>query len=88
MVGPRAQFYRYRRGSPSSYQASYLLTCPKCNYQLPKPVRIEDRGMVFLCLICGNGRNTEVTDENCLRTTYPQIADELDDDTMVRLLEG
>lgn len=63
---------------PSSHQVFYL-KCPKCNYQLPKPVRIEDRGRVFLCPICENGKNTEVTDKNCLKTTYPKIADELDD---------
>ena len=63
---------------PSSHRAFYL-KCPKCNYQLPKPVRIKDRHRVFLCPICGDGRNTVVTDANCLKTTYPQIAVELDD---------
>ena len=62
---------------PSSHQ-TFFLRCPKCDYQLPKSVRIEDRGRVFLCPICGGGKNTVVTDMNCLSNTYPQIANELD----------
>lgn len=63
---------------PSSHQTFYL-KCPKCDYQLPRPVRIGDRSGILRCPICGDGRNTEVTDANCLKSTYPQIAGELDD---------
>ncbi len=62
---------------PSSHQ-KFFLKCPKCGYSLPNPVRIKhDRAL--LCPICGSGRNTVVTDANCLSTTYPQVANELDD---------
>lgn len=65
---------------PSTHQAFYL-RCPdpECRYQLPEPVRISDRGGKLLCPLCGNGRNTAVTKENCLQSTHPQIAAELDD---------
>ena len=63
---------------PSTHQAFYL-RCPECGYQLPAPVRIKDRDGAFLCPVCGNGRNTEVTEANCLAAAYPQIAGELDD---------
>lgn len=63
---------------PSSHRAFYL-KCPDCHYPLPRPVRIKDRKGALRCPVCGNGRNTEATEANCLSTVYPQIADELDD---------
>lgn len=63
---------------PNSHKKFYL-RCPKCGYQLPNMVRIGDRKGTLRCPICGDGKNTQVTEKNCLQVTDPKIANELDD---------
>lgn len=64
--------------SPSTH-LKYYLECPDCHYALPQPACIKDRGGIFRCPRCGDGKQQEVTSFNCLEACYPEIAKELDD---------
>lgn len=64
--------------SPSTHEKVYL-KCPECHYAFPKPIRITDRHGDFRCPQCGDGKQQEVTPNNCLEKKFPQIAKELDD---------
>ena len=57
----------------------FCFKCLDCGYRFPKPICPRDISGVLLCPNCGDGRSREVTQENCLSATHPQIAGELAD---------
>ena len=58
----------------------FCFKCLDCGYRFPKPICPRDISGVLLCPNCGEGRSREVTQENCLAATHPQIAGELADE--------
>lgn len=71
---------RILEGLRPNTHKKFWFKCPDCGYRFPKPICPRDISGVLLCPNCGEGRSREVTQENCLAATHPQIAGELADE--------